>query len=286
MDIVLASTAKAQTSFANAAPLLISSPYLTIDSTHYIAKESDTNAEIQRLTRDICGYTSDPYILYLRIHGLDDSEEIENVSNSLKYPFKLYSNNVVYTQSANEAPISNVCQSIKKIDARGLSSEQLLDALSSPDTVKLVDVYQKNVKDLTTLLGTVFNNDSVPSSIFVQGLPAARSKVVKRESEDDEEIDYDKVEQDLKNSFSEAYAKLNGDEEAHAYGTTKSTKKSSKSSGSLLDNYAFFSSGIWMAIIVSGFLLGVLYVAFKWLNSIQISYAAFDKPVDGNKKAQ
>lgn len=118
-------------------------------------------------------------------------------------------------------------------------------------------------------------------------MPVLKSEKKKRDNDDDDdEVDYEKVEQDLKNSFSEAYAQLNGDEEAHVYETAKATKKSSKTSGSLLDNYAFFSSGIWMAIIVSGFLLGVLYVAFKWLNSIQISYSAFDKPVNTNKKAQ
>lgn len=285
-NVALTSVAQAKISFANASPLLISSPYLTIDETHYIAKEDDTNKEIQMLTGDVCSYSSDPYILYLQIHGLDNSDDIENASKSLKYPFKVFSNNVVYSQINKEAPISSVCQSIKKIDANGLSAKQLIDALSSSDTVKVVDIYNKNSKDLTDLLSAIFESDSVPSSIFVQGLPVLKSEKKKRDNDDDDEVDYEKVEQDLKNSFSEAYAQLNGDEEAHVYETAKATKKSSKTFGSLLDNYAFFSSGIWMAIIVSGFLLGVLYVAFKWLNSIQISYSAFDKPVNTNKKAQ
>lgn len=166
-NVALTSVAQAKISFANASPLLISSPYLTIDETHYIAKEDDTNKEIQMLTEDVCSYSSDPYILYLQIHGLDNSDDIENASKSLKYPFKVFSNNVVYSQINKEAPISSVCQSIKKIDANGLSAKQLIDALSSSDTVKVVDIYNKNSKDLTDLLSAIFESDSVPSSIFV-----------------------------------------------------------------------------------------------------------------------
>lgn len=72
-------------------------------------------------------------------------------------------------------------------------------------------------------------------------------------------------------------------EEGKAKGDYKEIKVQG---GSLLDTYQFFSSGILSATIVSLFLVYVLIQGLSWVSSMQISYRALEKPVDGRKKAK
>lgn len=58
------------------------------------------------------------------------------------------------------------------------------------------------------------------------------------------------------------------------------------SNSSLFTTYQFFSSGIFMGLIVSFFLLFILYMALTWMTTIQISYKSFDKQVDHDKKTE
>ncbi|KAG5419234.1 hypothetical protein I9W82_003001 [Candida metapsilosis] len=52
----------------------------------------------------------------------------------------------------------------------------------------------------------------------------------------------------------------------------------------IFTNYQFFTNGIWSGLIVSGFLLLILYGALTWLSDLQISYTSFEKQVDFDKK--
>ncbi|ODV96857.1 hypothetical protein PACTADRAFT_32355 [Pachysolen tannophilus NRRL Y-2460] len=54
----------------------------------------------------------------------------------------------------------------------------------------------------------------------------------------------------------------------------------------LFTKYQFFTPGIWMGTVVSLFLIAIFSVALKWTSSLQISYKAFEKPVNGQKKVQ
>ncbi|CUM49304.1 uncharacterized protein AC631_03899 [Debaryomyces fabryi] len=54
----------------------------------------------------------------------------------------------------------------------------------------------------------------------------------------------------------------------------------------LFTNYTFFSPGIWMCLLISGFLVSVLYITMSWMTSLEISYKAFDKQVDFEKKTE
>ena len=47
---------------------------------------------------------------------------------------------------------------------------------------------------------------------------------------------------------------------------------------------SIFTSGIWSGIIISGFLLVILYNALSWLSSLEITYASFEKQIDFDKK--
>ncbi|KAI3403439.2 hypothetical protein KGF56_003723 [Candida oxycetoniae] len=52
----------------------------------------------------------------------------------------------------------------------------------------------------------------------------------------------------------------------------------------LFTNYQFFTPGIWSGLIISGFLLLILYAAIDWLSSLELTYASFEKQVDFDKK--
>ncbi|ANZ74354.1 BA75_01121T0 [Komagataella pastoris] len=57
-------------------------------------------------------------------------------------------------------------------------------------------------------------------------------------------------------------------------------------SGSAMDKYTFFTAGIWMTTIVSLFLVWIFSIALNWVSSLQISYKAFEKQVNPQKKTQ
>lgn len=54
----------------------------------------------------------------------------------------------------------------------------------------------------------------------------------------------------------------------------------------LFTNYGFFTPGIWMCLIISGFLVSIMYVVMSWMTSLEISYKAFDKQIDFEKKTE
>lgn len=72
--------------------------------------------------------------------------------------------------------------------------------------------------------------------------------------------------------------------EAEASQAFVSSKKDKQTQTSLFTEYQFFTPGIWSCILISLFLLGILYTALVWVGSIEITYNAFDKQVDFEKK--
>lgn len=56
--------------------------------------------------------------------------------------------------------------------------------------------------------------------------------------------------------------------------------------GNLFTHYQFFTPGIFLALLVSGFLLFVLYTALGWMTSLEISYLSFEKQIDYEKKTE
>lgn len=58
------------------------------------------------------------------------------------------------------------------------------------------------------------------------------------------------------------------------------------SNSNLFTEYQFFTPGVWLAIIVSLFLVYVVSTAVGWITSIQTSYHSFEKLVDYEKKTE
>lgn len=66
----------------------------------------------------------------------------------------------------------------------------------------------------------------------------------------------------------------------------RTSSNSTTKGGSLFTHYQFFTPGILSCLILSSFLVFVLYVALSWMTSIEITYLAFDKQIDYEKKTE
>ncbi|QPG75915.1 hypothetical protein FOA43_003301 [Brettanomyces nanus] len=312
----------AGSSFENTAPLLVSSPLYSTDEYRYITRMKDAQKTVSQLSEKICGSSDDDdKLLYLRIQRLDEISNIQDLIAGLKsptHPLAKLADHVIYNKKdQDDLLVSGSCSNgITHINSKGVSTEQWIDKLLNSDSrVNIIDFYSQDKSQLAESLKALALVYS-PENLIVQGLPSfekpdsvfklASQKLSsfaifgKRDDEEDEkeeEEDLEKLQQELDESFLEINQMMaeegSSDEPVHAYEedeevdtNSKGKKKYVPPEGSLFDKYTFFSSGLWMAIIVSGFLFTIIAVAFSWLNSIQISYGAFEKPVNMSKKTQ
>lgn len=107
--------------------------------------------------------------------------------------------------------------------------------------------------------------------------------------------DFDKVVSEVESDFEKAKSMLAQESDLPVNILLASQSASSPSVTSvppvsekhdLFSKYQFFSPGIWMCSIVSIFLVFVLSVALSWITSLEISYKAFEKPIDFEKKTE
>lgn len=70
-------------------------------------------------------------------------------------------------------------------------------------------------------------------------------------------------------------------------GNFKRTPSNSTTRGeSVFTHYQFFTPGIISSLVLSSFLIFILYVAISWMASIEVTYLAFDKQIDYEKKTE
>ena len=293
-------TSSSASSFANTSPLLIVSDNdinndLQLNNKIEIFNKIDNS--INSLTKNICNNNNendnDNSILYLRIHGLKESDldnsqfisNFNNNNNNNNNNIITLSNNVVYDNENNN---------------------NYLNIHQSCGSINQLDIY--NINEINTII----NNINDASFIIIQGLPNTHIKSFNSNKESEkvlhysksshkreEEINYQEIESQLEESFNSINELFNEDldhDTVSIYSKSKSNSESkSKSStstpvkvinGSLFDKYSFFTNGIWMCTIVFLFLAWIVTVALSWLNSMQISYGSFDKPFDFEKKLQ
>lgn len=99
---------------------------------------------------------------------------------------------------------------------------------------------------------------------------------------------------EVEEEFREAYSLLSEADDitvtALAPGDEPSARPSPQTTespkNSLFDKYSYFSTGLWMGLIVSGFLIWVLALALSWISNLEVSYKSFEKSVDFEKKTQ
>ncbi|ODV86018.1 hypothetical protein CANARDRAFT_28070 [[Candida] arabinofermentans NRRL YB-2248] len=295
-NIILLSIASIAYAFQNSAPLLISSDRLI--ELPYISKFDSISDKIESFTQDICN--DDNKALILTIDGLFNFDDVR-ITQFFKFSSK-FTKHVIYKDETNSllsiAKNCNVQDIDMNDDVKWLTS--IINSNANIITIKLSNDIDELFNNLNKL-SVVYPVDN----IIVQTLPSfkntnsllnkatdslTKQKQTKRHSVIDQDIDYDTLEKDLKDAFDEI-EKLIQDESYTIQDDDKSTIYKNVSApvpidGSLFDKYGFFSNGIWMGTLVSLFLFSVLYIALGWLSSLQVSYKAFDKPFNANKKFQ
>lgn len=113
--------------------------------------------------------------------------------------------------------------------------------------------------------------------------------IQKRGNEQEQEEEDAVIEEEIEHDFEEAES-LASEETDPVNILANSNKDKQSNNGTtikhdnLFTKYQFFTSGIWSGIIVSLFLLTILYGALSWLTSLEITYASFEKQVDYDKK--
>lgn len=271
-------------SFENTAPLLISSKLLLnsdIISPEYINTFSNVKENVRELTESLCSNAE--RITVIRFSGLDES----NVSDDFLNEFYLSNafDHVVYQSKEDSTDSSSLL---------GESCSGLANVLSvsSYDELKSAAVDDNLIiQGLPTF--------KAPSDSIMEQAALKFSNVLKTDKNNDkreDNIDYDEVEKELEDAFSEINNMLDDElvtiyNEENTFTKTAQVSSNSKKNqtvvdGSLFDKYGFFSTGIWMGTIVLLFLAWLLSIALGWLNSMQISYGAFEKPFDFEKKLQ
>lgn len=289
------------------------------------AIDSIDNADkiLNDMTNSICSDYKDSSITLIKIHGLDESDITSSLID--QYSLNKLINNVVYNSidQFNDNEFGNSCESVNKIDTKSLIENsdnsnndnkwsQILN--NSNNKYNIIDLYKENSLDteyLNDINQILIHLDT--DYMIIQGLPTFKTSfdsLVEQTSlkinnllnnnnnnnsnkNKRNDINYDAVEKELQETFEEinellddSVFTINEDESNSKLNTQSNSKKDHVINGSLFDKYSFFSNGIWMGTIVLLFLTWLLTVALSWLNDMKISYGAFDKPFDFEKKLQ
>ena len=285
-------------SFENTAPLLISNAAF-YDTVKFKSMDSIANVKdlLSTLSDEFCFKHPNERLFYLRVPGLGAGEipsELINIAN-------VATEHVVYDIPSSELFIGKSCSQVQILNMKDIDGSYNLDEHTNVAVIDFVNAAElyKTIDQLTAQ----FNVENV----IIQGLPSFETpgnswfdksqqqlqNLLKSNSKKREELDYGRIEQELNETFEEVNELLN-DELVEIYEKTNIESKSTLSHSnkkivigdSLFDKYSFFTNGIWMCTIVFLFLTWLLSMALSWLSSLQVSYGAFDKPFDFEKKMQ
>lgn len=286
------------TSFENTAPILVSSNIANNVESKYIDTIDNVNNLLEQISEGLCAKKQKQPLIYLRMHKFDefqpsyfdflntDTTTLKTLTNLVVYPNKESAFNV----KLGESCVNTV--NVESVDENSLNWSNdiqvaLIDIYNSADIKDTIEKITEKI-DMESLIVQVVPAFELPSNSLLQQT-SEKIKEFIYSNKKREEIDYDAVEQELKNSFDEINELLD-DSPVSALSDKNSLKNGEASivnpNGSLFDNYAFFSTGIWMTTIVFLFLAWLLNIALGWLGDLKISYRAFDKAIDFEKKLQ
>ncbi|CAN3373672.1 hypothetical protein DIURU_005475 [Diutina rugosa] len=162
------------------------------------------------------------------------------------------------------------------------------------DIADACHVIYKEVKDAADLdlTGSNWLIEETPrhKSKMVELYHYARDRLAKRESfavGGDDADEAEALAAEVSADFAAAYSLLSeeGDQPVTIMKTASGDSKVDLGSG-LFSEYQFFTPGLLTITFVVLFLVFVLFNAVSWLSSIQITYAAFEKQVDIDKKTE
>lgn len=297
------------TSFENTAPLLISSRALTSSGVSF--REIDTlertNEKITQLTDFICSNYPNQRVSYIRINGLDESDIAKEFAE--EWSLDSVSEHVVYGPDDTRFfyNIADSCSISAYFDSKMLGGKTWKDVSERTNTMANVfELYKDTaIDDLKEILKYFGDSELIiqgvptfdaPSDTILDQASLKLNDLLNRKSNNKrDDIDYAEIEKELQESFEEINELLDdglaeiyekSEDNVYKSASQTNTKKHVVVDGSLFDKYGFFSTGIWMGTIVLLFLTWLLSIALGWLNSMQISYGAFEKPFDFEKKLQ
>ncbi|TID31056.1 hypothetical protein CANINC_000300 [Pichia inconspicua] len=286
-------------SFENTAPVLVSSNLAEGIESKYIDSISNVNTLLDEVMEEFCAKKEGTPLIYLRLFGFDEFQlssidfieteksNLKTLTNLVVYPSKDSVSSIEPGKSCVNTAYFN---SVEEIPSNYRSQLQVafIDIHYNDDIKENIETITANL-DLENLIVQVVPTFESPSNSLLQKTSEKIREIIDS-TKKREEIDYDAVEQELKDSFEEINQLLD-ESPVSAWDDETTFTKNDKSTianpnGSLFDNYAFFSTGIWMTTIVFLFLAWLLSIALGWLSDLKISYRAFDKPIDFEKKMQ
>ncbi|KAI5965353.1 uncharacterized protein KGF55_001574 [Candida pseudojiufengensis] len=286
------------TAFSNTAPLIIKSKYnlqKLIPSSEHIIKNSQLESNIPM------------------IYATNNFQEEAN----LNYPNKIdKTDEIVYFQTS--------LRDWNQIEDKSLLENENYYSIDNvfykdDSQVDMIQFEIINVKpevldfdSLSQFVSTINQPNSFPKDFILQIIPDfitennrfekieekiinlfnnEHDKIVVKKHEEEEDESNIKIQQEIESDFAEAN-KLAAEETqlvsifegGGEINEDLSNNATTVKHDNLFTNYQFFTSGIWSGLIVSGFLLSILYAALSWLSALEITYASFEKPVDFDKK--
>ncbi|ODQ81260.1 hypothetical protein BABINDRAFT_121907 [Babjeviella inositovora NRRL Y-12698] len=250
--------------FADTAPFLLRSQNPS-SQLPYFTEEQTVADLVSRLSEEVCGQSDSP-LMVVRIPGLKkyDFNTVTYLSNLVKDANTVYSPNVHYT-SADAFPLSDAC-AVSRISVDSLDFQYFAELFDTAAQVIVVDLpaftagelqqVDDNLAQLDFFVKTLYK---IAPNVVIQGLPTFAAPLKRELDQDWEETEGVAI---------------------RAQNSTFVIKNPN-----LFTHYQFFTPGVWMSTIVSLLLVGILYVALSWVSNLKISYRAFDKPLDFDKKA-
>lgn len=154
-----------------------------------------------------------------------------------------------------------------------LSRDSIEEVLERVNRIYEDDYVIQIIPDFKPTANVDADEDKLENLYYVDG------KVARNENNDDVS-----VEQEIDADFAEAHRLAAEEDQPVTILEDVPSNTTTVKHDNLFTNYQFFTTGIWSGLIVSGFLLLILYGALTWLSDLQITYASFDKQVDFDKK--
>lgn len=238
---------------------------------HYIAEASDILAQIEMFSRDIC--RGNGHLVVYRVHRLVashvDSISIRNVHYS---SVKLTS--LSFDKSCS---VSGENPQISIVEINDDKDHSIMEFSSKHDSHVLVQgipPFHSAIQDVKDYVKEKFD------------IEVFHKRQVSPELESLDSVQLAELTKEVEQELEAAEELVLLEIDASEIGSLKFGLNTSlvNRNSNLFTNYQFFTPGIWMCAIVSGLMIGILYVALGWISSVEISYGAFEKQVDWQKK--
>lgn len=275
--------------YHNGAPLLVSSFEGYADGAlagesakglgEYMMSAADASARVSALTGESC---AEDNTLFVRVHGLTNSDLSEAFLGVFGNPMKVVANNVIYPVGDEDATLelNSACEMITVPVIE--DEETWLEKATEFAGSQRVELTLDNALDRLDKLAVLHSEKNV----VLQGVPDAGAGGAGL-TQSTTQISVENLERAIREAFEEVEELI--DEKTHGKEPEKIVQEAQDfvaPVGGLFARYTFFTPGIWMGTIVSLLLVLLVSAALSWLSSMQISYRAFDKPVDFEKKFQ